>query len=226
MKWFRFYGRCLRHATAWTWVVLGAISTVATYIPAFAAKGFGVVDLDMNAIIFFSFPIAVILCFILVPFREAFKLYQEKERELQEKEAEIRRITALTQFDKPVRLAAHQLWDLFSRDPIGSQSRLRTVQLSGMILSSGKTKNGYEVRLNAEAPQAPAWDLARSGYPMVANIRGRRQDDRAIAAELAVVDAAAGVDGLEWVGSRARPPGRHCRRGFLGVAAECGAARV
>jgi hypothetical protein len=76
----KFYCQCLRHAPGKAWAFLAAISTVATYIPALAAKLFGVGNIDMNAIIWLI-PVAIILCFILVPFREAFKLYKEKDDE-------------------------------------------------------------------------------------------------------------------------------------------------
>jgi hypothetical protein len=155
MDWLVFYGNCVRHATKRSWVVLGIISTVATYVPAVSAKLFGVVDLDLKPILYFSLPVAVILCFILVPFREAFKLNQEKEKRLQEKEAEISRLTAQKVVEKPIRLDAHQLWELFSKDPVGSQIRLRTVQLSGFIVWSGRVDKGYEIHLSGN-PVGPA----------------------------------------------------------------------
>jgi hypothetical protein len=82
---FGFYGKCLGHASGQTWFWLGTFSTLATYIPAVAVKLFGVVHLDMDALALYALPIAIMLCFILVPFREAFKLYKESETAWQNK---------------------------------------------------------------------------------------------------------------------------------------------
>jgi hypothetical protein len=83
MPGLEFYWQCLRHAPKAAWIFLGVISTVATYIPPLAVKIFRVADIDMTLIIWLI-PVAVILCFILVPFREAFRLYKEKEDELRD----------------------------------------------------------------------------------------------------------------------------------------------
>jgi hypothetical protein len=76
----QFYCRCLRHAPKAAWISLGAISTAATYVPPLAVKLFHVAEVDMTLIIWLI-PVAIILCFILVPFREAFRLYKEKDDE-------------------------------------------------------------------------------------------------------------------------------------------------
>jgi hypothetical protein len=92
VKWFRFYGQCLRHAHKTAWAVIGGISTVTTFAIPIAAQLFGVDQKTVDVLLISSLPIAVIICFIIVPFREAFLLYREKEAALQEEKEKTKKL--------------------------------------------------------------------------------------------------------------------------------------
>jgi hypothetical protein len=88
MTGLRFYGACLRHASKKSWSVIGILSTIATFAPPITARIFGFADPALvDKVLLISPLIVLIICFIVVPFREAFRLYQEKEKQLEAEKA-------------------------------------------------------------------------------------------------------------------------------------------
>jgi hypothetical protein len=74
----------MRHAPKASWWLIGTISTLATYIPPAAAKWFNLADpKPVETFLVISPLAALLICIIVVPFRESFRMYQEKELELQ-----------------------------------------------------------------------------------------------------------------------------------------------
>jgi hypothetical protein len=88
MTGLRFYWACLRHASKQSWSLIGILSTIATFAPSIAAKMFGFADpAFVDKALLISPLIVLIVCFIVVPFREAFRLYQEKDKQLEAEKA-------------------------------------------------------------------------------------------------------------------------------------------
>jgi hypothetical protein len=115
MKWFRFYGECVRHAPKKAWGWIGSISTLATFTPPIAAKVFHFANQDvMDIILFYSLPTAILVSLVIVPFREAYRLYVEKEKES---------ASAKTEYDEERRRLQQQIDDLRAR-LLGKQDEL------------------------------------------------------------------------------------------------------
>ncbi len=95
-----YYWYCVRHAPSASWWLIGVISTLATFVPAVISKlivwestnvkaaNESLTD-TMNLLLIGSLPVAAFLCFIFVPFWEAFRLYREKDEELKRKDKEL-----------------------------------------------------------------------------------------------------------------------------------------
>jgi hypothetical protein len=80
-----FYRKCWLHATKKTWTLAGSISTAATFGPIIAKKIFNVTDVSfMDNWVLVSVPVCAALCLIIVPWRESFRLYRDKELELEQ----------------------------------------------------------------------------------------------------------------------------------------------
>ena len=88
----RFYEECVSRAPWASWAWVGALSTVAAFAPACAAKLYHAADEDvMNTLLMLSPVVAVLPCLVIVPGREAYRMYREKDNEL----AEERRLRAV-----------------------------------------------------------------------------------------------------------------------------------
>ena len=69
----------------------------------------------------------------------------------------------------PIRLSAHQLWEMFRTDPVGSQTRLRMVQVQGLVLTvrQGVDEGRCQVELSAQPPQEPRFESAEGAWRTV-----------------------------------------------------------
>jgi hypothetical protein len=80
---FGFYRQCLRHAPKESWAWIGTISTLSTFAIPAVARIIKADSKTVDTLLLVSAPFAVLVCFIIVPFREAFRLYREKEEQLE-----------------------------------------------------------------------------------------------------------------------------------------------
>ncbi len=129
---WNFYRQCLCHASRTAWLIIGVISTATTYIPAIAAKIFGVLNLDISAALLMALPLAIILCFVLIPFREAFKLLKEKDGELQTTKDKLQKSLDLLQREKDQLI--EQLQD--KRDRLKLKLKLNDLIAAGNTLEN------------------------------------------------------------------------------------------
>ena len=81
MELFRFYAACLRHLPRTSWWLIGIISTLATFGGAAVAVTKPFDPEAVNTILVILLVLAVIVCILVVPWVQAFRIYQEQMRE-------------------------------------------------------------------------------------------------------------------------------------------------
>jgi amino acid transporter len=143
-KVFYFYGSCVSHAPSASWWLIGTISTLSTYVVALVVlllfwlygdkankdEVMNTFTLVASIALVLAIPVAVLMCFIIVPFWQAFRMYQEKENEL-EKEKE--KIAELAERLKPgLEILRETEWD-----PQRQYYRIRVRNLSGISCRFG-----------------------------------------------------------------------------------------
>ena len=81
----RFYEECVSRASWASWAWVGALSTVAALAPACVAKLYHAADEEVvDTLLMLSPVVAVLPCLVIVPGREAYRMYREKDNELAE----------------------------------------------------------------------------------------------------------------------------------------------
>lgn len=84
MGFFRFYLSCLRHIHKTTWFWIGFVSTLATFVGP-CGESLNILDAKaMNTLLVCIFVLILVVCLLVVPWTQSFRIYQEKVAELQE----------------------------------------------------------------------------------------------------------------------------------------------
>jgi len=143
---WEIYKDCLRKAFPGAWNATWIIPTLLS-IGGFASASFGkpfeaaTMNLLLGIVPLAIFAGVMIAGPLLIALRDLKELRSHVEQQAQ----------------RPVSLSAHQLWNQFMSDPLGSQQRLRLVRVSGHVVYN-RQDNGsgpWEVGLNGEEPREP-----------------------------------------------------------------------
>src|SRR6266496_2868170 len=98
----RHYWICVRSVPGKAWAKFGGISTAATFAVPLALKFLPVNQQMVDGLLIAAVPVTIILCLIIGPFNESFRMY----RALEEKSAAREKELINENIDLRVRLAA------------------------------------------------------------------------------------------------------------------------